>query len=237
MTFRKFLLLLQTLVLLLSGPLNAQSLPPRRIPMSKAQFLAYRSETAKTVSVAGDFNEWCGSEVGQFDPARGKMSLNGPFRWVFPLTGFAQGSHQYKFIVDGVWEGGQNRVFHLDNNGRLFDPTGGITSVIMESPSEIRITFASEIILPTRLEELDFKLLPHGSILGMTRHKGKDGKGEAVDLHCRDLDITEEIRVQVKGISKKVVSRPVQLDGIFKLGFQSTKQLGPSVDNKPLTTV
>ena len=54
----------------------------------------YDKKNAKSVFVAGDFNNW--------DPKAGKMkkAKDGSFRACLALT---PGRHQYKFVVDGIW--------------------------------------------------------------------------------------------------------------------------------------
>ena len=54
----------------------------------------YDKKNAKSVFVAGDFNNW--------DPKAGKMTKakDGSFRTRLALT---PGQHQYKFVADGIW--------------------------------------------------------------------------------------------------------------------------------------
>ncbi|HNV69491.1 MAG TPA: glycogen-binding domain-containing protein, partial [Candidatus Ozemobacteraceae bacterium] len=89
--------------------------------MKKITAIEYRSDKAKSVSVAGDFNDWCGSAKGRFDPAIGEMKPEGFGRWRFSVHGIAPGRHEFKFVIDGTWEPGPNRVLHLDERGHLFD--------------------------------------------------------------------------------------------------------------------
>lgn len=192
--------------------------------------LEFHSEKATSVSVAGDFNDWCGSSRGAFDPSLGRMTLAGDYVWTFPLNGIASGSHQFKFVVDGEWEAGANRSFFLDENGRLIDPTGGILSVVLESPTTIRVRFNGITKLPKFLEQLSFHLKPHGTILSKDRHQRSHGEGEVVDLHCRDLDVTCNMHLEVKGLGEKAISRPILPDGIFSKAFISQKPLGAIVE-------
>ena len=54
----------------------------------------FDNKDAKSVFVAGDFNNW--------DPKAGKMKKvkDGSFRACLALT---PGQHQYKFVADGIW--------------------------------------------------------------------------------------------------------------------------------------
>ncbi|HEY9072312.1 MAG TPA: alpha-amylase family glycosyl hydrolase [Candidatus Ozemobacteraceae bacterium] len=192
--------------------------------------LEFHSEKVSTVSVAGDFNDWCGSSKGAFDPSLGRMSPSGDYAWTFSLAGVTPGHHQFKFILDGEWETGPNRTFYLDEKGRLIDPTGGIVSVVLESLSMIRIRFNGLTKLPKFLEQLTFHIRPHGTILSIDRHPRRQGEGEIVDLHCRDLDISTNLHLDVKGLGEKLITRPVLPDGVFTKAFNSTKPLGARVE-------
>ncbi|MBP7633466.1 hypothetical protein KBA41_04815 [Candidatus Ozemobacteraceae bacterium] len=198
--------------------------------MESTALLEFHSEKATSVSVAGDFNDWCGSSRGAFDPSIGKMTLVGDYVWTFPLKGISAGSHQFKFVIDGEWEAGQNRSFFLDENGRLVDPTGGILSVVLESQTMVRVRFNYLTKLPKFLEQLSFHIKPHGTILSIDRHPARHGEGEIVDLHCRDLDITSNMHLEVRGLGEKTVTRPVLPDGIFTKSFISQKPLGAVVE-------
>ncbi|NLI75014.1 MAG: hypothetical protein GX442_01070 [Candidatus Riflebacteria bacterium] len=205
--------------------------------MTRPAQLEYRSPAAKTVSVGGDFNDWAGSAKGRFDPAAGRMTHKGEGRWVLSLAGVGPGRHEFKFIVDGDWEPGPNRTFFLDEKGGLTDPTGGIVMVMLEDAVTVRVQFSPLAALPQFLEKETFRLLPHGTVLGLTRREGLHGRGEEIDLHCRDLDPTANLRLEVRGLGDKPVVRPVHPDGLFRRGFQSDKPLGPRVEGNPPSLV
>ncbi|RCK78359.1 MAG: Glycogen debranching enzyme [Candidatus Ozemobacter sibiricus] len=205
--------------------------------MAKVAQLEFKSVEAKTVSVAGDFNDWAGSAKGKFDPSTCRMTLKDVGHWVFPLTGVSPGRHEFKFVIDGQWEPGPNRCFHLDEKGRLTDPTGGIVIATLEDQRTIRIQFSALATLPRFLDKEAFRVLPQGTILSMTRREGLRGNGEVIDLHCRDLDPTTPLQVEVKGLGDKPVVRPIHPDGLFQKAFRSTKPLGPRVEGSPPVTV
>jgi len=210
---------------------------PRRPSMKLPVHLEFRSDKAKAVSVAGDFNDWSGSTKGKFDPAVGKMTSKGDGIWIFPLSNIASGNHQFKFVIDGEWESGPNRAFTLDEKGRLIDPTGGVISVTLETPSTMRIRFSNLMQLPRIIDDIVFAVLPHGTILGKSRYEGKYGEGEIIDLHCRDINISENLRLEIRGLSEKPILRPILLDGIFHKGYISDKTLGVIIQNDPPTTM
>jgi pullulanase/glycogen debranching enzyme len=200
--------------------------------MKKPPQLEFKSQAASSVAVAGDFNDWCGSAYGTFNPALGKMTRARDGVWVFPLTGIAPGNHQYKFVVEGEWEHGSNRTFSLDQKGHLIDPTGGIISVMLENPHLIHVRLSNLVKLSKTLDEVSFTLRPQGKILERHRVEGQGGEGDLIELSCRELDLSGELRVDVTGLQPgRVISRPIMLDGLFKNAFISRKPLGPNVEN------
>ncbi len=205
--------------------------------MPKSAQLEFRSISAKSVSVAGDFNDWCGSTKGKFDPGSGKMQYTRDGVWIFPLTAISHGNHQFKFVVDGEWESGPNRTFYLDDKGALVDPTGGIIAVTLEETRTVRIRFSALAKLPKLLEEVEFSIHPKGTILSKTRHEGLQGEGEMIDLHCRDLNVLEPLTIEVKGLNDSPIKRGILPDGIFRKHFISSKPLGATVEGNPATTV
>ena len=75
----------------------------------------YDKKNAKSVFVAGDFNNW--------DPKAGKMTKakDGSFRARLSLT---PGQHQYKFVADGIW------VVDDDAQKRVQNELGTVNSVV-----------------------------------------------------------------------------------------------------------
>jgi 1,4-alpha-glucan branching enzyme len=75
----------------------------------------YDKKNAKSVFVAGDFNNW--------DPKAGKMTKakDGSFRARLSLT---PGQHQYKFVADGTW------VVDDDAQKNVQNELGTVNSVI-----------------------------------------------------------------------------------------------------------
>ena len=69
----------------------------------------FYAPSARFVNVAGDFNRWCGTADGPFDPRIGKMyddgtngdrvPRDGVWTVIIPLN---PGTYQYKYVVDGT---------------------------------------------------------------------------------------------------------------------------------------
>lgn len=205
--------------------------------MPKVAFLEFRSIEAKTVSVAGDFNDWAGSAKGNFDPSKCQMTQKGPGLWVYPLNNIPPGRHEFKYIIDGKWEPGPNRVFYLDEDGNLYDHTGGVKIVTLEDKFTIKIEFCKTAVIPRILDKQNFKIKPSGTIISLSRFEPTKESGEVIVLNCSELDITENIYLQIHGISDKPIIKSAHYDGIFQKMFISNKKLGVSIENDPPKTI
>jgi pullulanase/glycogen debranching enzyme len=129
---RRLLLLL----VLAAGPLSAQepvlSKSVRALPgINPTPFLQYEDPTARQVEISGIWNLWSNrvpltrqGEVWQLDV----RTLN-----------LKPGRHEYKFIVNGVWEPGENRAFYIDDNGVLIRPPNVVVKALHEAPNEILV--------------------------------------------------------------------------------------------------
>jgi 1,4-alpha-glucan branching enzyme len=73
---------------------------------------------AKSVQLAGDFNNW--------QPAKNPMQRIGDGIWQLRLS-LAKGVYKYRLVVDGVWQ--------QDPNNRMTEPNpyGGLNSVVKVS--------------------------------------------------------------------------------------------------------
>jgi len=199
--------------------------------------IEYKSKTAKTVSIAGSFNEWCGSESGNFDPNLGKMEKNESGLWLFSVSDFKAGKYQYKFIVDGKWDRGLNQTFHVDEKGQIFDPTGGIERVTLESYDKILLKFKIDSPPVGDLSIQNFKLTPTGSIEKLLYIENKARPNQFLELICKDISINTPLKLTITGLDKIPVTRPVLFDGIFRENFISFKKLGVTIESEPETTI
>jgi len=87
-------------------------------PKSGHIFLELVKPEAKTVFVAGSFNEW--------KPETTPLVLKGNGRWVGDLT-VKPGRHEYLFVVDGQWLPDPNAKESVQN------PFGGRNSILTAS--------------------------------------------------------------------------------------------------------
>lgn len=100
--------------------------------------LVYEHSAAGSVAVCGSWDGW-----GE----RAPMAAEGePGRWTLDIKalGLSRGRYEFKFIIDGGWEGGDNRVLHVDETGALRGPPDVLGSVRLAAADrlEVRLTRA-----------------------------------------------------------------------------------------------
>ena len=104
--------------------------------------LRYSSPAARGVAVAGQWDHW--SNHFPLVHAGGEWQLD---TRTLPA---APGRVEYKFIVDGVWESGDNRFLFLNDNKLLERPPDLISSALLEKPDEIVIFLKRSIPVGTK---------------------------------------------------------------------------------------
>lgn len=97
--------------------LNIVGCGPPRIENGRLMFV-YHDDTAASVSLAGDFNDWSQTETPL---ARDKSGL-----WLTQIDAPKAGSYQYKFVVNG-----QRWIEDPGNGMKSPDNYGGLNSVIV----------------------------------------------------------------------------------------------------------
>jgi hypothetical protein len=102
------------------SPVKAQSEPIARPntpkPEAPKAHLKLVKPDAKSVCVAGSFNEW--------NPARTPLTRVSDGTWIGELSGIS-GRHEYLFVVDGQWVPDPNATESVQN------PFGGRNSVLV----------------------------------------------------------------------------------------------------------
>ena len=95
--------------------------------------LRYGNPQATNVVLAGSWSHW----LDKLHPLQKKGEL-----WEIDIQqlGLSFGQHTYKFIVDGEWESGSDRVLYVNEDGLLERPLDLITSarVVNRSPRPFR---------------------------------------------------------------------------------------------------
>lgn len=95
---------------------NHRTTKPSAVKSLREVEFRFESPTAKSVHLAGDFNEWATNSL----PLR--RETNGHWRVRVPLT---PGPHQYRFVVDGLWVDDPNAC------GRQANPFGSCNCEIL----------------------------------------------------------------------------------------------------------
>ena len=96
-----------------------KSAPVKAAPAKSAPAktrLEFVRPDAKSVFVAGSFNDW--------SPSKTPLSRTRDGKWVGELTGIS-GRHEYLFVVDGQWLPDPNAIESVQN------PYGGRNSVLV----------------------------------------------------------------------------------------------------------
>ncbi|MDA3873811.1 MAG: hypothetical protein PF795_07610, partial [Kiritimatiellae bacterium] len=105
----------------------------RMVPGEVAtEWLYYRSKEAKNVQIAGAWDGW--STKTDMIPASKGL-------WASPIAKVDApfGSYEFKFILDGEWEGGANRLLHLNEEGLMEAPPKVVSQTLIEHPHQLRI--------------------------------------------------------------------------------------------------
>ena len=98
--------------------IQAQATKPSPVRALPKAHLELVKPEAKSVFVAGSFNEW--------NPARTPLTRANDGKWVGDLNGIS-GRHEYLFVVDGQWLPDPNARESVQN------PFGGKNSVLIVS--------------------------------------------------------------------------------------------------------
>ncbi len=99
--------------------------------------LAYEHETATNIQVAGSWDSWTGRYALASSQGLWQLdtrTLSAPF-----------GRHEYKFIVDDVWEKGDNRFLYINAEGLLEKPSDRVTGATIEDVNRIAVGFKQGI--------------------------------------------------------------------------------------------
>lgn len=94
-------------------------------------FLRYSNPAARSVVVSGSWDAWSNRWATTFS--------NG--LWTLDVRGLpaAFGQHEFKFIVNGDWESGDNRVLYVNENSLLEKPSDAILEAQISDFKEVRL--------------------------------------------------------------------------------------------------
>lgn len=97
--------------------------------------LEFHNDNAKTVRIAGTFNDW--------NPQTTAMLTTGPGQWVKELA-LPPGIYEYQYVVDGRWINDPQAVKSTPN------PYGGRNSVLVVEQNNTKSGTTSQTVGPTR---------------------------------------------------------------------------------------
>ncbi len=95
-------------------------------------WLHYRDGEAKDVRIAGAWDAWTVRHPMQASEA-------GVWSWKLGGRDIPFGRYEFKFIVDGVWEGGPNRLVHVNEKGLAQRPPDVVSQALIEGPNHLRL--------------------------------------------------------------------------------------------------
>lgn len=105
----------------------------RELPgLMATEWLYYRNNDGQSVRVAGSWDAW----EGRYEMQEVSKGL-----YAFNVSGFDVpfGRYEFKFIVDGEWEPGDNRLMHLNEEGLMERPPRVIAEALIETDRLMRI--------------------------------------------------------------------------------------------------
>ena len=130
---------------------------PNAVPGEKYDEIVVDRPGANSVSIAGDWNQWAGSSTGNFNPSIGAMVNGSDGFWHYPASKIPVGKHEYKFIVNGDWEGGNNHIMNIDQDGKFYIPIEYFKFACIDDTNKIsiRLNTGKSVLTPA-----DFSLDP-----------------------------------------------------------------------------
>jgi pullulanase len=100
-------------------------------------WLRYADPLAQRVDVAGTWDRW---------ESRKPLILSNGVWTVDSRTLHARpGRHEYKFLPDGKWESGDNRVLFINDEGLLERPPDVISAAVLDTPNEVVVYLKRKI--------------------------------------------------------------------------------------------
>lgn len=115
-----------------------------------ARWLYYRHPEADAVRVSGSWDGW---------EAKSDMITVQDGVWAFEIGNVEApfGRYEFKFIIDGEWEGGANRVLTLNEESQMEKPPEVVSQVRIEDPYTIRVLLLEP---PADRSDVEVELMP-----------------------------------------------------------------------------
>ena len=164
-----FCAVLTLLLMGAAGYADEQPLAPdvRAIPgETPTPWLRYQNAKVTNVLVAGTWDDWAGRyplEVMDGLWTLDTRMLKGSF-----------GQHEYKFLPNGEWEKGDNRMLYLNPEGLLERPSEAVFNAAIEARDEIVVYFRRGV---SSSAQLDVGLVPETAIREARVASGRESAG------------------------------------------------------------
>lgn len=104
--------------------------------IDKKKYLIYEKYGIKTVSIAGDWNEWTAE--------KNFLEEKKPGLFIYAVANIPPGKHFYKFIIDGRWEGGDNKVLYINERSEIYNPKSEVRYAYIDDLNSIRLIINSD---------------------------------------------------------------------------------------------
>jgi len=195
---------LTTLLLLAAGALGGElALAPEKrfVPGAKpTPFLRYENDAVERVLVSGSWDRWDQKHAMRREGALWVLDVR-PLELPF-------GRFEYKFLPDGEWEEGPNRILYVNEDHLLERPPGIIIKAAVDAADEINVYLKRLVQHPERLKVwlepevpiASWRVLP-GAETGYP--EGYRIRGGAVTFYFSEStyghELSRNARVQVAG--------------------------------------
>ena len=131
--------------------------------MKPTPILTYRNRKAKTVEIAGMWDQWQTKTAMKHAGGQWRVDV----RTLSPQFG----RNEFKFIVNDVWEKGDNRAMFINEGGLMERPADLVHSAIQDTPTTIRV-FLKPGVAP--VPDPEIRLIPDVPIAGFAWKEGDE---------------------------------------------------------------
>lgn len=107
------------------------------LDINRKKYLIFEKWGVNKVSVAGEFNNW--------NPDKDYMEKISEGVFKFSASNFNTGKSFFKFVIDGKWEGGDDRVIFINEAGEIYNPRTFVQWAYYDDFNQVRIVASKSI--------------------------------------------------------------------------------------------